>query len=602
MKLSPAQPARSLCFVLALSCSASAERTPTSAEVPMQRLTPQEYNRTIQHLFALDQDGLVPNQPEDDEIDTEWPWRFPPETKVDGFEGLAEAQAPSPYLVEQYQRAAAAFAPLSLRTTTFFTCPDFTSLGPAEQASCARDSSVRFAMRAWRRPISDEERTRITSLYDQFLDTHGPQSAAVATVEAILQTPQFLYRPAFGEPSGTPGVNALTPWELATRMSYFLWDSMPDEVLFQAAADGKLSTPKDIRKQARRMIRDERAQSAVVHFHKQWMSLEKLHTSNPDLDAHAPRYMPHLVELDTPLFPEEKEEMWSAAVVGARVALEHETERFITRTLLEKSGSLADLLTSTDGFASNIRLDEEPGEEPVFSTGALHGVDARGKRDSNLTTTDGNFQYFIDTYRVDWPRSQRAGIIASPAWLMGEAHPVHPAPIFRGVFVLERLLCEPIGQPPPAAAGQVPPDATTATGTNRDRITAITSPTECAACHDRINAVGFAFEQYDSFGGYRDTDNGQPIDASGEYTTFAGDALSFNSGVELMQQLATLDQVQDCYAQHWTRYALGHGVAADDPRMVEIAAANRDNKGKVEDLLVEIVASDLFRFRDGGAQ
>ena len=162
-------------------------------------------------------------------------------------------------------------------------------------------------------------------------------------------------------------------------------------------------------------------------------------------------------------------------------------------------------------------------------------------------------------------------------------------------FVLEHLACETLGQPPDSAAGTAPADTLDSSGTNRERIESITQPPECIACHSRINAAGFAFEGYDSMGGYRTTDNGNPVDASGTLTLTGGESFRFDDAIGLAQGLSTSRQVHDCYAQHWARYMLG--AEPEPAALAEIQESFYAQDGDIHTLILDLVTSDMFRYR-----
>ena len=181
-----------------------------------------------------------------------------------------------------------------------------------------------------------------------------------------------------------------------------------------------------------------------------------------------------------------------------------------------------------------------------------------------------------------------------PSVLAVGAYAVQPGPIPRGVHVLERIACLELGTPIQGAETALPPDSLAVESTNRERTAAATAPRTCTACHRRINPPGFAFEHYDALGAWRARDNGQPVDASGALVLPGGETLSFTDGIDFVHQLAASDRVRDCYALHWTRYALGDRIAAATPGLEAIQRKFRDDDS-IGELLVTIAGSDLFR-------
>ncbi len=218
-----------------------------------------------------------------------WPWRFPAEPGSDGFEGIAQGQTPSSYQVEELHLAAMHFASFALVSPTFFTCTGWATLPKDEREACAWDSIEVFARRAYRRPIRPAEAGRLEAYWMENLAA-GPADEAVAlTVAGILQAPPFHFRVETAG-DGLTTDSPLTQWERATRLSYFLWDSMPDEELFAAANSGALATKAGVVRQARRMLDDPKARSAVAHFHHQWLGTDQVLLVAPARRAFGPLF------------------------------------------------------------------------------------------------------------------------------------------------------------------------------------------------------------------------------------------------------------------------------------------------------------------------
>ena len=576
----------------------------------IRALTPTQYNNTIRDLLAMPADpdrwpapppvaarispikrevaglfgtGTTPLPP--------WPWVFPAEVGVDHFEGMVDGQMPSPYLLDELQRAANHFASYVLVSSTFFTCDDWDGLAAEAQADCGWSSVARFAQRAWRRPISDEESERLRAFWQSNLDA-GPADEAIAlTVAGILQTPAFLYLPERGDGARTQGAAVpLTDWEMASRLSYFFWNSMPDATLFGAAARGRLSTAEQVASQARRMLDDPRARAAVVHFHHQWLGTDGVMTISPARRAYGPLYgIPPSPALDTT-----DDGQWPGILGPVRHSLRAETALFVENALFDGEGTLEALLTSNQGYQSD-------------ATAPLYGPDVTPRDGPTVTESIGvvifsqGAKQSLVLKPIEFPAGQRAGILTLPSVLAVGAYAVQPAPILRGKRVLERVACQALGTPPPEAEAAAPPDTTDAMATNRERTAEATSPAACAGCHDTLNPPGFAFEHYDAMGRWRAEDNGLPVDASGNFTLWSGESFAFSDGVELSRQLSTSPTIRDCYALRWTRYATGIHLEPTDDGIAAIVAAFRENDD-VKTLLVDIVSSDLFRFRRAGGE
>ena len=213
----------------------------------------------------------------------------PSEPGADGFEGIAQGQSPSSYQVEELHLAAMHFGAFALLSPTFFDCPEWADLPAAERQTCAATSILRFAERAYRRPLRDGERDRIEEFWRAQVAVEPIDEAVALTVAGILQAPAFHFKLAPGATGPTDG-GQLNAWQLATRLSYFLWDSLPDEELFRAAGAGELATAEGIERQARRLLDDAKARPAVVHFHHQWLGTDQVLLIAPARRAFGPRF------------------------------------------------------------------------------------------------------------------------------------------------------------------------------------------------------------------------------------------------------------------------------------------------------------------------
>lgn len=608
--------------LLGVALSACAPQVPVGRDgvSPLVRLTPEEHARTVRDLFgeqAVRMWSRVRFEPElslDEPLPPEelalaraqFPMQLPGDQEVHGFEGMVAGQSISPYHIESYQRVARSYSSMVRWSRQVLVCDDWDTRVGRARARCALDSMLDLATRAWRRPLTDEEIARLTDLWGVLAAERPVEAAMEGFVEALLQSPAFLYRLDDPRPGADAGSTdgearvALTDWEMASRLSYALWDSMPDDALFQAAARGELSTVEQVADQARRMLADDRARSAIASFHRRWLDIDELFSVRLDRETYADRYGgPHyaaVADEGKDAEAQDLEEVWSSAVIGLRRALRDEADRFVTDAVLDGGGTLADLFGATRGVVTDVEV-----FDGRVSTEVLHGedvvtVDRSGEPEIRVVS-DGNLSYTLQTWPAAFDGEARAGVLTLPGFLAVQSHPVHPAPILRGVHLLERVACEPVGQPPADALDVQVPDAPDAMSTNRERLTQITSPANCAACHDRINPLGFAFEAYDSFGGYRTDDFGQPLDTTGTWTPLGGDPVTFNDAVDLQAQLARHPVVQDCYVRQWTRQLLGDELAVDDEVLVGLQQRFRDQGGDIPALLVDLVSSDAFRFR-----
>lgn len=569
---------------------------PDAAGAPPLALTPTEYNNTVADLLGFPRDGgrwpprpaladtLSPRRAASTGVflppppPPVWPWRFPPEPGAGGFEGIAQGQNPSSRQVEELHLAAMHFASFAPASAAFSDCRDGSDRPRAERERCARAALERFAARAWRRPLDAGERERLLAFWRANRSRAGMDEAVALTAAGVLQAPAFHFRLERGGPAEP------TPWELAARLSYFLWDSMPDDELFAAAEAGALSSRAEVERQARRMLEDPKARPAVVHFHNQWLGTDDVLRIAPARRAFGPRFG-IAPALET---ARDDDVQWPAILGPLRHALKLETELFVERTVFDGDGTFTALLTDHRGYLSE-------------ATAPIHGPDAARLAGRPAVTRQIEFvaasigrKETLTLHPAAFPPERRAGVLTHPSFLAVGAYAVQPGPIPRGVHVLERIACVEAGTPIQGAETALPPDSLAVESTNRERTAAATSPPACASCHRRINPAGFAFEHYDALGAWRARDNGRPVDASGALTLPGGETLAFTDGVDFVRQLAASRRARDCYALHWTRTALGERIDADAPGLAAIQRRFRADDS-IRELLVSIAGSHLFR-------
>ncbi len=491
-------------------------------DAPARLLTRNEYNNTVRDLLG---DATRPAD------------RFPPEPRVLGFENNSDAHRVNSLLVSRYLEAAESVSARALaeRRAQLIPC-DPATIG---EEACGDQFLGQFATRAFRRPLTDEERTSLTSFFSGTLAKEGFGAAVEWTIQVVLQSPQFLYRVERAEHGD--------PHELASRLSYFLWSSMPDDALLEAARTGELATEAGLEQQARRMLKDPKAIDTVQSFFRQWLHLDGMEKLEKNTTAH-----PEFVD-------------------GVAPAWRRGLELFIEDSVWNGEGTLEALFTSPALF-----VDEH--------TAPIYGME--------LPTGTGPFA------RMEMSVTERRGLLTQPGLLAALAGPYDSSPVQRGVFVRERFLCEALPAPP-ANISIVPPDPDP-NSTTRERFSQHTADPTCAGCHQLIDPVGFGFEQYDALGRFRAAENGKPIDASGEVTGVRDPALAgpFNGAAELSERFARSPLVRDCVATQWYRYAAGRLEATEDGcslRDVKLHFAR--SGGDFRELLVAIIQTPAFRTR-----
>lgn len=497
----------------------------TVGEAPMRRLTNVEYMNTVRDLFGAPLPEL-PSQPDD-------------AVRAGAFENEARALGPSDVRVSRWETSAMRLGELASTNTAvrarIVPCTE-------AQADCARRFVETFGSRVLRRPLTSDEIERYRAYFEAKRAEIDFAAAVQLTIAAFLQSPSFLYRIEVPTGPERDGGVVLDGYEVASRLSYFLWESMPDDALFDAAASDTLRTDDQIRAQAERMLADERANATIRHFHQQWLHFDRV-LGEDKIPAEFP--------------------LWSDAV---RVSAVEESERFVD-AVVSSGGTLTDLLTSRVGFVDR---DLAP----------LYGVSAPPAGTWN---------------EVELP-PERAGILSRVAFLAGNSHEGNGSPPLRGVHVLTRLLCSPPGAPPANADTSNPePNPNEGPVTNRTLFERRTAQPACQACHRRIDPIGYSFEHFDAAGVYRELDNGLPVDASSMLTQTDVDGF-VNGSAELQARLSESERVHRCAATQWQAYAYGRATTDEETCHAErLQRRFIDSGGDIRDLLVAIVTAPEFR-------
>lgn len=516
------------------TCGAPLEPGPA----PIRRLTRGEYNNTIYQLFG----------------DTSQPANaFPPDEEAGGFDNQATALVVSPLLAEGYMTAAEHLAGTHA-PTLMEDLPNCT-VGSVDQAACSGDAEAfirSFGKRVYRRPLTDDEVGAYVAMFEQGVmlgDTEGysAQTGVEVIVQTMLQSPHFLYRVEFGMPDPIEGdVVALTSYEVASRLSYLLWNTMPDAALFDAADRDELRTADQIELQARRMLATPRAREAVVNFHRQWLQLDDI----------VPRIA--AVGRDAEIYPDYYE--------GLLPVWQAESEAFFEYAIFEQNATLQELFTAPYTMMNSELAD-------------FYGVSGP----SGLA-----FE------RVELDPTRYSGFLTHAGMLALHSMTNRSSPIHRGKFVRETLLCQ-IPPPPPDMIPE-PPNVDESQ-TTREQFAEHSAEPLCQSCHQYMDPLGLGFEHFDGLGRWRDDEWGQPIDASGELVFTDVDG-PFDGVVELGAALAGSEQVRRCVTQQWFRFGYGR-VETDedtctmDSLYAEFEAANFD----VKELIVALTTTQAFRYR-----
>jgi hypothetical protein len=495
------------------------------------RLTHPQYDNTVRELLSLP--DIKPSA------------SFIEDPAFSGFTNNAKGLLVSDRLARDYRRAAESLADLVSPEVMGKLVPCDVAKG---DAACARAFIEQFGRRTYRRSLLPAEVDAYVALYERgegkfTSGTHFEQGIR-HVIEAFFQSPKFLYRLELSEELDSDELIPLDGFEVATRLSYLLWNSTPDEDLLAAAEAGDLATDAGIETQARRMLADPRASGPIEDFHAQWLQLARYDN----------------VTKDPTLYPG-----FDAAVTAS---MKEETRRFIQHVILELSGGIEELLLSRTTYVND-------------DLAAIYGL-------------EGSFG--PDFVEVELDPTQRAGLLTQAGFLASHAYTTSSSPIHRGVFVQRRLLCATIPDPPPNIDTTLPP-LSDKIKTTKQQVEVHTSPEACQNCHTLINAPGYALETFDAVGAWRETDNGEPVDPTGSFL-LDGDKVDVNGPIDLATKLAESETAKSCYLTQWYRYGFARQESAADK--CTINALNEQFAGKgygVKDLLVAFTQTKTFRFR-----
>ena len=500
---------------------------PKSAPAPvaaMRRLTHSQYNRTVRDLLG-DQ-----TRPAD---------QFPPEDFVDGFKNQAEAQGIPALLADSYSAAAEKLARSVLRDPSrVLPCRP----RQREDAACREQFLREFGRRAFRRPLRADERARYRALHASAPDF---DEGVRRVVEAMLQSPAFLYR-VESDPRRPGG------YEIASRLAFFLWDTMPDERLLRAAEAGELASAAGVARQVRAMLEDPRAREALDEFVAQWLRFDRVRNTVRERRLF-PQFSPELA--------------W---------AMTEETRRLIADAVWSERNFMT-VFTADYSFLNN-------------DLANLYGVPPPADDFGRTPLTSDR---------------DRAGLLGHALFLTSTSKPADTSPTARGLFVREQFLCQHVPDPPPGTNANLPPLRESKPQTNRERLGVHLANESCAGCHRLIDPIGFGFEKYDAIGARReklklvfpdDRSGKDPVtvelafDTSGEVAGMANSR--FASPRELGEVLAASRQCQECVVKQLFRYAYGRKETAADRETIEAVFERfRASDFRLKEALVALAAA-----------
>jgi len=431
--------------------------------------------------------------------------------------------------------------PLPEAHRLFFSRPVDPAADRETQGTQAREVLLPVVSRAYRRPATAGELDRLLGVYETARDQgESIQRAMQVALTAVLVSPSFLYRVEKDPPAGE--VRDLDDFELASRLSYFLWSSMPDRELLAAALRHELHTPEQLVAQSQRMLADPKARALVDNFAGQWLQLRSLESFAPDRKR----------------FPEFDDDL--------RRSMRRETEEFFAR-IVREDRSIVEFLDADWSI-----LDERLARH--------YGIDGVSGNEFRQVAVD---------------RGARGGLLGQASILAVTSNPTRTSPVKRGKWILENLFAAP-PPPPPPNVPELQDTGAQLTGTLRQRMEQHRVDPACAGCHKLMDPLGFGLENYDAIGHWRTEDGGAPIDAGGEMP----DGGRFNGPAELRAiLLLRQDEFRRCLAEKLLTYALGRGLEWYDACGVErIASATAAGRDRFSVLVAEIVTSPAFRQRE----
>jgi hypothetical protein len=416
---------------------------------------------------------------------------------------------------------------------------------PAEEAPCAERILASLARRAYRRPVTDADLAPLMTFYESGRRGGTFETGIQHALQRLLMSPEFLVRIEHDPRSAKPGTNyRITDVALASRLSFFLWSSIPDEELLRLAERGRLKEPTILIQQVRRMLADERASALVNNFAGQWLYLRNVHVKSPD----------------TLIFPDFDENL--------RLALKRETELLFDSVVHEDRSAL-DLIGARYTFV-NERLAKHYGVPNIYGSHFRRVALA--------------------------PDDPRGGLLGQGSILAVTSYPDRTSPVIRGKWILENILGTPPPPPPPNVPDLEPKNAAGRVLSMRDRMVQHRANPACAGCHAVMDPLGLALEPFDAIGRWRDaSESGEAIDATGALP----DGTPFNGPKELRRVLLREpDRFIHTLTEKLLTYALGRGVQYyDTPAVREIARRAARSNYRFSDLILGIVQSAPFQMR-----
>ena len=475
-----------------------------------------------------------------------------------GYSNDHEALSFSPLQTERYFEMANAivnskkFPKISGLWKPMFLPPNDTT--DAQQKLAARGHLRTFLNRAFRRDATEQEVDRYANLFNQqFSETENYTEAMKISVTAVLNSPSFLFRQDFSK--GSFDEQQVNQFAMASRLSYFLWASMPDDRLFQAAREGRLGTREGLVKEVRRMMNDKKIKSLATDFGMQWLKVASVSSAQPDRD----------------LFPE----YYKSSKINPAVSMVVEQLLFF-ETMMIEDRNIMEFIHSDWGYIN----------ENLIQWYKLDPKTILGYTPKELTSED--------FFRVKWSNKHKGGVITSGATLVSTSATTRTSPVYRGAWILDVIF----NRPPPAPPANVPSLTQAEEHSEKpqnvvERLKIHRQDANCAVCHDRIDPMGYALEGFDAVGRVRKQyDNGTTIEAKGTIFDEEFDGAARFKNVILRNEREFIQG----FTEHMSKYALGRRLElqdAEELKKIVDAVISRGNHFSA--VVEEIVISDLFR-------
>jgi hypothetical protein len=500
----------------------------------LRQLTRSEYGRTVADLLSLTDPNIT---------------AIPPDVQMRGFtNNLAVAFVDDQHL-DAYNTVGAALATQAVQTSYGKIVPCAT-----EDNTCAAQFIDSFGSRAFRRPLTDAEKTRFLGFFDAALTGGQFKTGVELAIRAMLISPSFLFRSELGKDDGS-GTFTLTPYEIASALSYLFWGTMPDATLFASAQSGALANKTEIEAQARRLLNDPRGRGEVAHFFYEWLESPRAYVAAKDATS-----FPKLFDKPDTLDK-------------VRSAMREEQDNFVTHVFFDSTKKFDELFNATYTYAN-------------ADLAAYYGLPTTGVG--------------ATTQKVDLGAdSPRGGLLTLGMFLFGHARTTASSPTQRGHMIRASLLCNDIPPPPANVDTAIAPAMPG--NTTRQQILAVTANGVCPSCHQLQDPIGFGLEGFDGAAVSRTMDNGEPVDASGAINGIQGpngEMLTFNGPRELSRVVAQNPKSRACFSTNYYRFARGF-----DAKGVDTCAVNRLTNDLTKDdielpeLFVRLTLQDSFTKR-----